>query len=284
MEVEYTEDLIIYEKAEHAVMEGDDLITEYAVIEGDHLTTEHAVIEGDHLTTEHAVIEGDHLTTEHAVIEGDHLTTEHAVIEGDHLTTEHAVIEGDHLTTEHAVMEGDDLITEHAVIEGDHLTTEHAVIEGDHLTTEHAVIEGDHLTTEHAVIKGDDLTIRCEFQSKFKIKSTTWLFNGKYLDINSKDDKYTSSLDKNSSSLSLTIHNLKSKDSGTYECVLTNIVRLNNTFVDKTVNFIAGLHRRLNCVKVIQYFPACTENKRVTIKVHCKYLFICFNVSFHTYL
>ena len=199
MEVEYTEGLIIYEKAEHAVIEGDGFITEYAVIEGDHLTTEHTVIEGDHLTTEHAVIEGDHLTTEHAMIEGDHLTTEHAVIEGDHLT------------------------------------------------------------------------IRCEFQSKFKVKSTTWLLNGKDLDINSKDDKYTSSLDKNSSSL--TIHNLKSKDAGTYECALTNIVRLNNTFIDRPVNFIAGLHRRLNCVKVIQYLPACRENKRVTIKVHCKYLF-----------
>jgi hypothetical protein len=221
MEVEYTEDLIIYEKAEHAVIEGDDYITEYAVIEGDHLTTQRTVIEGDHLTTEHAVIEGD--------------------------------------------------TTEHAVIEGDHLTTEHAVIEGDHLTTEHAMIEGDHLTTEHAVIEGDHLTIRCEFQSKFKVKSTTWLLNGKDLDINSKDDKYTSSLDKNSSSL--TIHNLKSKDAGTYECALTNIVRLNNTFIDRPVNFIAGLHRRLNCVKVIQYLPACRENKRVTIKVHCKYLF-----------
>jgi hypothetical protein len=122
------------------------------------------------------------------------------------------------------------------------------------------------------------------------------------------------------------VHNLKSKDAGTYECVLTNIVRLNNTFIDRPVNFIAGLHRRLNCVKVIQYypachsyvpesfdlrlwivkddeflsrllvylssfelisrsfplnnhvdcvkviqyFPACTENKRVTIKFHCK--------------
>ena len=160
--------------------------------------------------------------------------------------------------------------TKHAVIEGDHLTTEHTVIEGDHLTTEHAVIEGDHLTTDHAVIEGDDLTIKCDFQSRFQVKSTTWLFNGKDLDINSKDDKYTHSLDKNSSSLSLTIHNLKSKDSGTYECVLTNIIRLNNAFVDRPVNFIAGLHRRLNCVKVIQYFPACTENKRVTIKVQCK--------------
>ena len=124
---------------------------------------------------------------------------------------------------------------------------------------------------EHAVIEGDDLTIKCEFQSKFQVKSTTWLFNGK--DINLKDDKYTSSLDKNSSSL--TIHNLKSIDAGTYECVLTNIVRLNNSFVDRPVNFIAGLYWRLNCVKVIQYFPACTENKRVTIKVHCKYLFNC---------
>ena len=126
---------------------------------------------------------------------------------------------------------------------------------------------------EHAVIEGDDLIIKCEFQSKFQVKSTTWLCNGKYLDINSKDDKYTSSLDKNSSSL--TIHNLKSKDSGTYECVLTNILRLNNTVVDKPVNFIAGLHRRLNCVKVIQYFPACRENKKETIKVHCKYLLNC---------
>jgi hypothetical protein len=126
---------------------------------------------------------------------------------------------------------------------------------------------------EHAVIEGNDLIIKCEFQSKFQVKSTTWLFNGKDLDINSKDDKYTSSLDKYSSSL--TIHNLKSKDAGTYECVLTNIVRLNNAFVDRPVNFIAGLHRRLNCVKVIQYFLACTENKRVTIKVHCKYLFNC---------
>ena len=126
---------------------------------------------------------------------------------------------------------------------------------------------------EHAVIEGDDLIIKCEFQSKFQVKSTTWLFNGKYLDINSKDDKYTSSLDKNSSSL--TIHNLKSKDSGTYECVLTNIVGLNNTFVDRPVNCMAGLHRRLNCIKVIQYFPACRENKKETIKVHCKYLFNC---------
>ena len=128
---------------------------------------------------------------------------------------------------------------------------------------------------EHAVIEGDDLIIKCEFQSKFQVKSTTWLFNGTDLEINSKDDKYRSSLDKNSSSLSLTIHNLKSKDAGTYECVLTNIVRLNNTFVDRPVNFIAGLHRRLNCVKVIQYFPACRENKKETIKVHCKYLFNC---------
>jgi hypothetical protein len=85
---------------------------------------------------------------------------------------------------------------------------------------------------EHAVIEGDDLTIKCEFQSKFQVKSTTWLFNGK--DINLKDDKYTSSLDKNSSSL--TIHNLKSIDAGTYECVLTNIVRLNNSFVDRPVD------------------------------------------------
>jgi hypothetical protein len=123
---------------------------------------------------------------------------------------------------------------------------------------------------EHAVIEGDDLIIKCEFQSKFQVESTTWLFNGKDLDINSKNAKYTSSLDKNSSSLSLTIHNLKSKDSGTYECVLTNIVRLNNTFVDRPVNFIAGLHRRLNCVKVIQYFPACRENKKEKIRVHCK--------------
>jgi hypothetical protein len=119
---------------------------------------------------------------------------------------------------------------------------------------------------DHAVIEGDDLIIKCEFQSKFQVKSTTWLFNRTDLEINSKDDKYTSSLDKNSSSL--TIHNLTSKDSGTYECVLTNIVRLNNTFV-------AGLHRRLNCVKVIQYFPACIENKKETIRVHCKYLFNC---------
>jgi hypothetical protein len=66
---------------------------------------------------------------------------------------------------------------------------------------------------EHTVIEGDDLIIKCKFQSKFKVKSTTWLFNGKDLDINSKDDKYKSSLDKNSSSL--TIHNLKLKDSGT---------------------------------------------------------------------
>ena len=126
---------------------------------------------------------------------------------------------------------------------------------------------------EHAVIEWDDLIIKCEFQSKFQVKSTTWLFNGKDLDINSKNDKYTGSLDKYSSSL--TIHNLKSKDSGTYECVLTNIVRLNNTFVDRPVNFIAGLHRRLNCVKVIPYFPACRENKKETIRVHCKYLFNC---------
>ena len=126
---------------------------------------------------------------------------------------------------------------------------------------------------EHAVIEGDDLIIKCEFQSKYPVKSTTWLFNGTDLEINSKDDKYISSLDKNLSSL--TIHNIKSKDSGTYGCVLTNIVQLNNTFVDRTVNFIAGLHRRLNCVKVIQYFPACRENKKETIKVHCKYLFNC---------
>ena len=132
--------------------------------------------------------------------------------------------------------------------------------------------------TEHAVIKGDHLTIRCEFQSKFKVKSTTWLFKGKDLDINSTDDKYTSSLEKNSSSL--TIRNFKSKDAGTYECALTNIVRLNNSLVNRPVNFIAGLHRRLNCVKVIQYFPACTENKRVTIKVHCKYLFNCLMYPF----
>jgi hypothetical protein len=131
---------------------------------------------------------------------------------------------------------------------------------------------------EHAVIEGGDLIIKCEFQSKFQVKSTTWLFNGKDLEINSKDDKYTSSLDKNSSSL--TIHNLKSKDAGTYECVLTNILRLNNSFVARPVNFIAGLHRRLNCVKIIQYFPACTENKRVTIKVHCKYLFNCLMYPF----
>jgi len=128
---------------------------------------------------------------------------------------------------------------------------------------------------EHAVIEGDNLTIRCEFQSKFQVKSITWLFNRKDLDINSKNAKYTSSLDKNSSSLSLTIHNLTSKDEGTYECVLTNTVRLNNTFFYRLVNCIAGLHRRLNCVKVIQYFPACTENKKVTIKVHSKYLFKC---------
>ena len=123
---------------------------------------------------------------------------------------------------------------------------------------------------EHAVIEGDDLIIKCEFKSKFQVKYITWLFNGTDLDINSKNAKYTSSLDKNSSSLSLTIHNLTSKDEGMYECVLTNTVRLNNTFIDRPVNFITGLHRRLNCVKVIQYFPACTENKRVTIKVHCK--------------
>jgi hypothetical protein len=54
---------------------------------------------------------------------------------------------------------------------------------------------------EHAVIEGDDLIIKCEFQSKFQVKSTTWLFNGTDLEINSKDDKYTSSLDENSSSL-----------------------------------------------------------------------------------
>jgi hypothetical protein len=45
MEVEYTEDLIIYEKAEHAVIEGNDFITEYAVIEGDHLTKNKTYIE-----------------------------------------------------------------------------------------------------------------------------------------------------------------------------------------------------------------------------------------------
>jgi hypothetical protein len=50
------------------------------------------------------------------------------------------------------------------------------------------------------LIEGDDLIIKCEFQSKFQVKSTTWLFNGKDLEINSKDDKYASSLDKNSSS------------------------------------------------------------------------------------
>jgi hypothetical protein len=48
---------------------------------------------------------------------------------------------------------------------------------------------------EHAVIEGDDLIIKCEFQSKFQVKSTTWLFNGKDLEINSKDDKYTSRLE-----------------------------------------------------------------------------------------
>ena len=127
--------------------------------------------------------------------------------------------------------------------------------------------------TEHTVIEGDHLTIKCEFQSKFQVNSIKWLFNGKDLNINSLNAKYTSSLDNNSPSLSLTIHNLTSKDEGTYECVLTNTVRLNNTFVDRLVNCIAGLHRRLNYVKVIQYFPACTENKTVTINVHCKYLF-----------
>ncbi|CAC5358532.1 TTN [Mytilus coruscus] len=111
------------------------------------------------------------------------------------------------------------------------------------------------------VIEGDDFTIECEMRSPLPVKCVQWQKNE--CDINLQIDKYI----LNDSKLSLTIKNLSIDDTGTYECIVSNWLGLNNTSVDRCTSYLSALHRRMTWVQTLHEFQACRKEDENGISV-----------------
>ncbi|CAC5425518.1 unnamed protein product [Mytilus coruscus] len=114
------------------------------------------------------------------------------------------------------------------------------------------------------VIEGDNFTIRCEIRSLIPVKSVRWQRDG--CDINSQSPEYK----LNDPMISLTIENLSASHTGNYRCLVSNYFGFNNTTVDRCVNYLSALHRRMTWIQTLHQFKACNKEDQnaITINVH----------------
>lgn len=130
------------------------------------------------------------------------------------------------------------------------------------------IIFKDNGTPEtYHVIEGDDFTIECELRSLFPVKYVRWQKNECY--IHTQIDKYIS----NDSNLSLTIKNLCKDDTGTFKCIVSSWLGLNNASVDRCTSYLSSLHTRMTWVQTLHKFQACSKEDEngINITVHGKY-------------
>ncbi|CAC5425520.1 CHL1 [Mytilus coruscus] len=114
------------------------------------------------------------------------------------------------------------------------------------------------------VIEGDNFTIMCEIRSLLPVKSVRWQRDG--CDINSQSPEYK----LNDPKISLTIENLSASHNGNYRCLVSNYFGFNNTTVDRCVNYLSALHRRMTWIQTLHQFKACNKEDQnaITINVH----------------
>ncbi|CAC5366792.1 unnamed protein product [Mytilus coruscus] len=101
-------------------------------------------------------------------------------------------------------------------------------------------------------------------RSLFPVKYVRWQKNEH--DIHIQIDKHI----LNDSKLSLTIKNLSKADTGTYECIVSNWLGLNNTTVDRCISYLSALHTRMTWVQTLHKFEACRKEDEngITVTVH----------------